>query len=179
MSRIGKQPIILPDGVTVTIEGTRVKVNGPKGVLERTMPPMVEVELDDRTVTVQRVDDSRQARAMHGLSRTLVNNMVVGVSEGYRKQLEIVGVGYRAQLRSPSEIELALGFSHPVIVKAPDGIGFEAPSPTRLVVQGVDKELVGQVAANIRKIRKPEPYKGKGVRYEGEKVVREVGKAGK
>ncbi|KJE77722.1 50S ribosomal protein L6 [Ferrimicrobium acidiphilum] len=179
MSRIGKQPIILPDGVTVTIEGTRVKVNGPKGVLERTMPPMVEVELDDRTVTVQRVDDSRQARAMHGLSRTLVNNMVVGVSEGYRKQLEIVGVGYRAQLRSPSEIELALGFSHPVIVKAPDGIGFEAPSPTRLVVQGVDKELVGQVAANIRKIRKPEPYKGKGVRYEGEKVVRKVGKAGK
>ncbi|WP_276939366.1 50S ribosomal protein L6 [Ferrimicrobium acidiphilum] len=179
MSRIGKQPIILPDGVTVTIEGTRVKVNGPKGVLERTMPPMVGVELDDRTVTVQRVDDSRQARAMHGLSRTLVNNMVVGVSEGYRKQLEIVGVGYRAQLRSPSEIELALGFSHPVIVKAPDGIGFEAPSPTRLVVQGVDKELVGQVAANIRKIRKPEPYKGKGVRYEGEKVVRKVGKAGK
>ncbi len=179
MSRIGKQPIILPDGVTVTIEGTRVKVNGPKGVIERTMPPMVEVELDDRTVTVQRVDDSRQARAMHGLSRTLVNNMVVGVSEGYRKQLEIVGVGYRAQLRSPSEIELALGFSHPVIVKAPDGIGFEAPSPTRLVVQGVDKELVGQVAANIRKIRKPEPYKGKGVRYEGEKVVRKVGKAGK
>jgi large subunit ribosomal protein L6 len=179
VSRIGKQPIILPDGVTVTIEGTRVKVNGPKGVLERTMPPMVEVELDDRTVTVQRVDDSRQARAMHGLSRTLVNNMVVGVSEGYRKQLEIVGVGYRAQLRSPSEIELALGFSHPVIVKAPDGIGFEAPSPTRLVVQGVDKELVGQVAANIRKIRKPEPYKGKGVRYEGEKVVRKVGKAGK
>ena len=179
MSRIGKQPIILPDGVTVTIEGTRVKVNGPKGVLERMMPPMVEVELDDRTVTVQRVDDSRQARAMHGLSRTLVNNMVVGVSEGYRKQLEIVGVGYRAQLRSPSEIELALGFSHPVIVKAPDGIGFEAPSPTRLVVQGVDKELVGQVAANIRKIRKPELYKGKGVRYEGEKVVRKVGKAGK
>jgi large subunit ribosomal protein L6 len=179
VSRIGKQPIILPDGVTVTIEGTRVKVNGPKGVLERTMPPMVEVELDDRTVTVQRVDDSRQARAMHGLSRTLVNNMVVGVSEGYHKQLEIVGVGYRAQLRSPSEIELALGFSHPVIVRAPDGIGFEAPSPTRLIIQGVDKELVGQVAANIRKIRKPEPYKGKGVRYEGEKVVRKVGKAGK
>jgi len=179
VSRIGKQPIVLPDGVTVTIEGTRVKVNGPKGVLERTMPPMVAVELDDRTVMVQRVDDSRQARAMHGLSRTLVNNMVVGVSEGYRKQLEIVGVGYRAQLRSPSEIELALGFSHPVIVKAPDGIGFEAPSPTRLIVQGVDKELVGQVAANIRKIRKPEPYKGKGVRYEGEKVVRKVGKAGK
>ena len=179
MSRIGKQPIILPDGVTVTIEGTRVKVNGPKGVLERTMPPMVEVELDDRTVTVQRVDDSRQARAMHGLSRTLVNNMVVGVSEGYRKQLEIVGVGYRAQLRSPSEIELALGFSHPVIVKAPDGIGFEAPSPTRLVVQGVDKELVGQVAANIRKIRKPEPYKGKGVRYAGETILRKAGKAAK
>jgi large subunit ribosomal protein L6 len=179
VSRIGKQPIVLPDGVTVTIEGTHVKVHGPKGVLERTMPPMVAVELDDRTVMVQRVDDSRQARAMHGLSRTLVNNMVVGVSEGYRKQLEIVGVGYRAQLRSPSEIELALGFSHPVIVKAPDGIGFEAPSPTRLIVQGVDKELVGQVAANIRKIRKPEPYKGKGVRYEGEKVVRKVGKAGK
>jgi large subunit ribosomal protein L6 len=179
VSRIGKQPIILPDGVTVTIDGTRVKVDGAKGVLERTMPPMVQVELDDRTVVVRRVDDSRQARAMHGLSRTLVNNMVVGVSEGYRKQLEIVGVGYRAQLRSPSEIELALGFSHPVIVKAPDGIGFEAPTPTRLIVQGVDKELVGQVAANIRKIRKPEPYKGKGVRYEGEKVVRKVGKAGK
>lgn len=179
MSRIGKQPIVLPDGVTVTIEGPRVKVDGPKGVLERTMPPMVDIELDDRTVTVKRVDDSRQARAMHGLSRTLVNNMVVGVSEGYRKQLEIVGVGYRAQLRSPSEIELALGFSHPVIVKAPEGIGFEAPLPTRLIVQGVDKELVGQVAANIRKIRKPEPYKGKGVRYEGEKVVRKVGKAGK
>ncbi|WP_298208845.1 50S ribosomal protein L6 [Ferrimicrobium sp.] len=179
MSRIGKQPIVLPDGVTITLEGTRVKVNGPKGTLEREMPPMVSVELNDRTVSVQRVDDSRQARAMHGLSRTLVNNMVVGVSEGYRKQLEIVGVGYRAQLRAPGEVELALGFSHPVIVKAPEGIGFEAPSPTRLVVQGVDKELVGQVAANIRKIRKPEPYKGKGVRYEGEKVVRKVGKAGK
>ncbi|MGC9154068.1 MAG: 50S ribosomal protein L6 [Ferrimicrobium sp.] len=179
MSRIGKQPIVLPDGVTITVEGTKVKVDGPKGTLEREMPPMVTVALDERTVNVGRVDDSRQARAMHGLSRTLVNNMVVGVSEGYRKQLEIVGVGYRAQLRSPAEVELALGFSHPVIVKAPEGIGFEAPTPTRLVVQGVDKELVGQVAANIRKIRKPEPYKGKGVRYEGEKVVRKVGKAGK
>lgn len=179
MSRIGKQPIVLPDGVNVTVDGGTVKVQGPKGTLQREMPPMVTVSLDDRVVTVNRVDDTRQARAMHGLSRTLVQNMVVGVSEGYRKQLEIVGVGYRAQLRSPSEVELALGFSHPVIVKAPEGIGFEAPVPTRLVVQGVDKELVGQVAANIRKIRKPEPYKGKGVRYEGEKVVRKVGKAGK
>ncbi|MEX6428516.1 MAG: 50S ribosomal protein L6 [Ferrimicrobium sp.] len=179
MSRIGKQPIVLPDGVDIAIDGSRVKVQGPRGQLERDLPPMVAVELDERTVNVTRVDDTRQARAMHGLSRTLVNNMVVGVSEGFRKQLEIVGVGYRAQLRSPGEVELALGFSHPVIVRAPEGIAFEAPSPTRLIVQGVDKELVGQVAANIRKIRKPEPYKGKGVRYEGERVVRKVGKAGK
>jgi large subunit ribosomal protein L6 len=143
------------------------------------LPEEVEVLVADGVVSVTRRDDSRRARAMHGLSRTLVANMVTGVSQGFQKQLEIVGVGYRAQARGPEELELALGFSHPVIVRAPSGIGFEVPVPTRVVVSGIDKELVGQVAANIRKIRKPEPYKGKGVRYQDERVLRKVGKAGK
>jgi large subunit ribosomal protein L6 len=179
MSRIGKQPIPLPAGVEVELHGQHVVARGPKGTLERTLPEEVEVVLADGVVTVMRRDDSRRARAMHGLSRTLVANMVTGVSQGFQKQLEIVGVGYRAQARGAEELELALGFSHPVIVKAPSGIGFEVPVPTRVVVSGIDKELVGQVAANIRKIRKPEPYKGKGVRYQGERVLTKVGKAGK
>jgi large subunit ribosomal protein L6 len=179
MSRIGKQPIPLPPGVEVEASGQQLVVRGPKGVLERTLPEEVEVLVADGVVSVTRRDDSRRARAMHGLSRTLVANMVTGVSQGFQKQLEIVGVGYRAQARGPEELELALGFSHPVIVRAPSGIGFEVPVPTRVVVSGIDKELVGQVAANIRKIRKPEPYKGKGVRYQDERVLRKVGKAGK
>jgi len=179
MSRIGKQPIPVPPGVEVEIRDQHVVVRGPKGVLERTLPDEVQVTLGEGVITVTRRDDSRRARAMHGLSRTLVANMVTGVSQGFQKQLEIVGVGYRAQARGAQELELALGFSHPVIVKAPSGIGFEVPVPTRVVVSGIDKELVGQVAANIRKIRKPEPYKGKGVRYQGERVLTKVGKAGK
>ncbi len=149
------------------------------GALSRVLPGEVTVVSDDGVLKVERKDDSRTARAMHGLSRTLVANMVTGVTAGFAKSLEIVGVGYRAQAKSPSQLELSLGFSHQVIVEAPAGIGFETPTPTRIVVKGIDKELVGQVAANIRKIRKPEPYKGKGVRYEGERVLRKVGKAGK
>lgn len=179
MSRIGKQPIVLPDGVEVVIEGQRVVVRGPKGQLERELPTEVRVELQDRTVVVSRVDDSRRARAMHGLSRTLVANMVEGVSRGYEKTLEIVGTGYRAQAKGSEELELALGFSHPVVVRAPAGIAFTTPTQQRVVVSGIDKELVGQVAANIRRIRKPEPYKGKGVRYAGERVLRKAGKAAK
>ena len=179
MSRIGKQPVAIPSGVSLSVDGNTVRVEGPRGRLEREFSNLVRIEVSDASISVTRIDDSRSARAMHGLSRTLVNNMVVGVSEGFTKQLEIVGVGYRAQAKSARELELSLGFSHPVLVKAPEGIGFETPSQTRVVVSGIDKELVGQVAANIRKIRKPEPYKGKGVRYEGERVLRKQGKAGK
>jgi large subunit ribosomal protein L6 len=179
MSRIGKQPIKIPAGVEVTIEGNLVQIKGPKGSLSRELAEQVKAVYRDGELIVERNDDSRLSRAMHGLSRTLLANMVTGVTEGYSKTLEIVGVGYRAQAKSGSELELALGFSHPVSVLAPEGISFVTPSPTRVVVSGIDKELVGQVAANIRSIRKPEPYKGKGVRYEGEKVLRKVGKAGK
>ena len=179
MSRIGKAPITLPSGVDVSVTGSNVSVKGPKGSLEREVPGAITVRQDGDVLVVERPDDERQNRALHGLVRSLVNNMVVGVTEGFRKELEIVGVGYRATARGPNALELALGFSHPVNITAPDGISFEVPSPTRIVVQGNDKEKVGQVAADIRKWRKPEPYKGKGVRYAGEHVVRKAGKAGK
>jgi large subunit ribosomal protein L6 len=179
MSRIGKAPIPVPSGVDVSVSGSNVTVNGPKGRLERTVPATITVRQEGETLLVERPNDERQNRALHGLVRSLVNNMVVGVTQGFRKELEIVGVGYRATAKGPSALELALGFSHPVNITAPDGVTFEVPSPTRIVVNGIDKEAVGQVAADIRAWRKPEPYKGKGVRYAGEHVQRKAGKAGK
>jgi large subunit ribosomal protein L6 len=175
MSRIGKQPIPLPDGVTVTIEPDRVAVKGPKGELSERIPRDIEVVQEDGELMVRRPTDRGEHRALHGLTRSLVANMVTGVTDGYAKTLEIQGVGYRAQKRGP-DLELALGFSHPVPIKAPEGIEFDVPAPTRIVVRGISKQLVGEVAANIRKRRPPEPYKGKGIRYEGEYVARKVGK---
>jgi large subunit ribosomal protein L6 len=159
-------------------EGT-VTVNGPGGMLSRSLPGEITIRQEDSTLLVERPNDERHNRALHGLTRSLVNNMVLGVTTGFTKDLEIVGVGYRATAKGPGQLELALGFSHPVVVDAPDGVTFEVPQPTRITVRGIDKELVGQVAANIRKIRKPEPYKGKGVRYAGERVIRKAGKAAK
>jgi large subunit ribosomal protein L6 len=179
MSRIGRKPIPIPAGVEVTLDGTHVTVTGPKGTLQRDLVPDITVSREGDELVVTRPSDERQHRALHGLTRSLVSNMVVGVSDGFAKDLEIVGVGYRATAQGPNRLELALGFSHPVHVDAPDGITFEVPAPTRITVRGSDKELVGQVAANIRKIRKPEPYKGKGVRYAGERILRKAGKAGK
>jgi large subunit ribosomal protein L6 len=179
MSRIGRKPIPIPSGVDVRLDGPHVVVTGPKGTLERQLVPEITVSREGDTLVVTRPSDERQHRALHGLTRTLVANMVTGVSDGFARELEIVGVGYRAAAQGPTRLELALGFSHPVHVEAPEGITFEVPSPTRITVRGSDKELVGQVAANIRKIRKPEPYKGKGVRYAGERVQRKAGKAGK
>jgi large subunit ribosomal protein L6 len=179
MSRIGRSPIPVPPGVEITLGDQRVTVTGPKGTLARPVPGEITVRREDSTLLVERPNDERQNRSLHGLTRSLVNNMVVGVTDGFNKDLEIVGVGYRAIARGPNQIELALGFSHPVFVDAPDGVTFEVPAPTRITVRGIDKELVGQVAANIRKIRKPEPYKGKGVRYAGERVIRKAGKAAK
>ena len=179
MSRIGKAPIPVPSGVDVSVSGSNVTVNGPKGRLERTVPAVITVRQEGDTLLVERPNDERQNRALHGLVRSLVNNMVVGVTEGFRKELEIVGVGYRATAKGPNALELALGFSHPVNVTAPDGVTFEVPSPTRIVVSGIDKEAVGQVAADIRAWRKPAPYKRKGDRYAGEHVQRKAGKAGK
>ncbi len=179
MSRVGKAPIPVPKGVEISIAGSHVTVKGPKGTLERDLPGEITVREEEGQLLVERPNDERQNRALHGLVRTLVNNMVVGVSEGYRKELEIIGVGYRATAKGDNALELALGFSHPVSVQAPAGITFEVPAPTQIAVIGTDKEAVGQVAANIRAIRKPEPYKGKGVRYRGEHVVRKAGKAGK
>ena len=179
MSRIGKAPIAVPGGVDVTIASGRVTVKGPKGQLERDLPPTITVRQDGDVLLVERPDDERQNRALHGLVRSLVNNMVLGVTQGFTKELEIVGVGYRANAQGPNAMVLALGFSHPVNITAPDGITFEVPAPTRIVVSGIDKEQVGQVAANIRAWRKPEPYKGKGVRYAGEIVRRKAGKTGK
>ena len=179
MSRIGKAPIPVPSGVDVTVGAGRVTVKGPKGTLERDLPGAITVRQDGDTLLVERPDDERQNRAMHGLVRSLVNNMVVGVHSEFVKELEIIGVGYRAAAQGPSKLELALGFSHPVHVDAPEGITFEVPTPNRIVVRGIDKETVGQVAANIRKIRKHEPYKGKGVRYLGEHVAKKAGKTGK
>jgi large subunit ribosomal protein L6 len=161
------------------MDGPTVTVAGPQGRLSRAVPDPITVRQEDSTLLVERPDDERQNRALHGLTRSLIANMVTGVTAGYAKELEIVGVGYRATARGPSALELALGFSHPVLVDAPDGVTFEVPVPTRIVVRGIDKEKVGQVAANIRKLRKPEPYKGKGVRYAGERVLRKAGKAAK
>jgi large subunit ribosomal protein L6 len=179
MSRVGKAPIPMPKGVEISISGAHITVKGPKGTLERDIPGEITVREDEGQLLVERPNDERQNRALHGLVRSLVNNMVIGVSEGYRKELEIIGVGYRAIPKGDTALELALGFSHPVNVQAPAGITFEVATPTQIAVIGTDKETVGQVAANIRAIRKPEPYKGKGVRYRGEHVVRKAGKAGK
>jgi large subunit ribosomal protein L6 len=178
MSRVGNKPVELPDGVDVTIDGQAVTVKGSKGELNRSFHERIGFDMDNGTVTVTRPDDSRESRALHGLSRALLANMVIGVSDGYRKELEIQGVGYRASLKG-QDIELLVGFSHPVTVEAPEGVTFEVPEPTRILVSGIDKEQVGQVAANIRKVRPPEPYKGKGIRYVGEYVRRKAGKAGK
>jgi large subunit ribosomal protein L6 len=175
MSRIGRKPISVPAGVTVAIEPESVRVNGPKGELVERIHRDITVELSDDILTVTRPTDRGEHRAMHGLYRSLVANMVIGVTEGYAKNLEIQGVGYRAALKG-RDLELALGYSHPVSIKAPDGIEFEVPQPTRVIVRGIDKQLVGEIAANIRKQRPPEPYKGKGIRYEGEYVARKVGK---
>ncbi|HEX7135333.1 MAG TPA: 50S ribosomal protein L6 [Iamia sp.] len=178
MSRVGKSPIPVPSGVDVTVNGADVTVKGPKGTLSRTVPGAIAVRQDGDTLLVERPDDERKTRALHGLVRSLVNNMVVGVSQEFSKELEIIGTGYRAALQGTT-LDLSLGFSHPVKVNAPDGITFEVPVPTRIVVRGIDKEQVGQVAADIRAIRKPEPYKGKGVRYLGEHVARKAGKTAK
>jgi large subunit ribosomal protein L6 len=180
MSRIGKLPITVPSGVDVTIDGQTVTVKGPKGELTHTVAEPIRVARDeDGTLAVTRPDDLRKSKELHGLSRTLVSNMVTGVTNGYEKKLEIVGVGYRVQAKGPTTLEFALGYSHPITVNAPDGVTFTVETPTRFSVQGIDKQSVGEVAANIRKLRKPEPYKGKGVRYAGEQVRRKVGKAGK
>lgn len=179
MSRVGKEPIPIPSGVEVTIDGGHVAVKGPKGELERETPTQIVISRTGDELIVSRPDDERQNRALHGLVRSLVNNMVVGVSDGFSRDLEIVGVGYRATAQGPNRLELQVGFSHPVRVEAPDGITFEVPQPTRITVRGCDKQLVGQVAADIRKVRKPEPYKGKGIRYAGERVLRKAGKSAK
>lgn len=179
MSRIGKSPIAIPSGVEVTIAQGNVTVKGSKGTLSRPIPGGIIVRKEESIIFVERPNDERDNRALHGLTRTLVANMVEGVTTGFVKELEIVGVGYRAEPQGDNKLRLALGFSHPVLIDAPEGITFEVPVPTRVIVKGINKEVVGQVAANIRSIRKPEPYKGKGVRYVGERVIRKAGKAGK
>jgi large subunit ribosomal protein L6 len=178
MSRIGRMPITVPSGVTVSIDGQDVTVKGPKGELSLTVSEPIMVEQTDGTLTVNRPDDERTNRQLHGLTRSLVYNMVVGVTDGYSKTLEVVGTGYRVQAKG-NGLELALGFSHPVNVEAPAGINFQVETPTRFQISGIDKQLVGEVAANIRKLRKPEPYKGKGVKYADEVIRRKAGKAGK
>lgn len=179
MSRIGQQPVTVPSGVDVTIAGSTITVKGPKGTLNRDIPFGVSLSREADTIVVSRDNDERDARARHGLVRTLIANMVHGVTEGYTKELDIIGVGFRAEAQGANKLRLALGFSHPVMVDAPAGITFEVPVQTRIIIKGPDKEVVGQVAANIREIRKPEPYKGKGVRYVDEKVLRKAGKTGK
>jgi len=178
MSRIGRMPVTIPSGVDVTISGREVTVSGPRGRLSLEVAEPIEVSQNDGVITVTRPNDEGNVRALHGLSRSLVANMVTGVTEGYRKTLEIVGVGYRVQARGDN-LEFSLGFSHPVTVSPPEGITLRVETPTRLVVEGIDKQQVGEVAANIRKLRKPDPYKGKGLRYSGEHIRRKVGKAGK
>ena len=178
MSRIGRLPILVPAGDDVTLVGRTITVKGPKGTLTRELPPRIEVEREGDTILVTRPTENKLDKSLHGLTRTLVNNMVVGVTTGYRKGLEIIGVGYRAQ-KVGNNLQLALGYSHPVEIEPPEGITFELETPLKLAVVGIDKELVGQVAARVRATRKPEPYKGKGVRYAGEKVRRKAGKAGK
>jgi len=177
MSRVGKSPISLPGGVDVTVTGSSVEVRGAKGSLTQAIDPSIAVSVDDGTVTLSRDNDERSTRALHGLYRSLINNMVIGVSEGYIKELTAVGVGYRAALKG-NNLELQVGFSHPVSIEAPDGITFEVPEPTKIIVTGIDKQKVGQVAADIRSVRPPEPYKGKGIRYKDEQVRRKAGKAG-
>ena len=179
MSRVGKNPIPVPDGVDVAIDGARVTVTGKRGTLEHSLPDVISARIVDGFVVVERADEQRNTKALHGLSRSLLANMVAGVSEGYRKELEIVGVGYRAIAQGNTKIELQLGFSHPVHVEAPDGVSFEVPNQTSIHVLGIDKQAVGQVAADIRSIRKPEPYRGKGIRYAGERIIRKAGKAAK
>jgi large subunit ribosomal protein L6 len=179
MSRIGKAPIAVPSGVDVAIANGTVTVKGPKGSLQRPIPGAISVRQEEASLIVERPNDERMNRALHGLTRTLVNNMVLGVTQGFQKELEIIGVGYRAEAVSPTTLRLNLGFSHPVLMEAPEGITFEVPVQTRVIVKGIDKEVVGQMAANIRAVRKPEPYKGKGVRYQGERVLRKAGKTGK
>ena len=179
MSRIGKMPVVIPSGVDVTLEGRRVSVKGPKGELAHTVAEPITVEREDGSLVVRRPDDERRSKALHGLSRSLIANMVTGVTSGYEKKLEIVGVGYRVLAKGPAQIELNVGYSHPVVYDAPDGVTFTVESPTKLTVSGIDKQMVGEVAANIRKVRRPEPYKGKGIRYSGEHIRRKVGKAGK
>jgi large subunit ribosomal protein L6 len=178
MSRIGRLPITVPAGVEVKVDGNVVSVKGAKGELSHTLASPITVSLEESTLTVARPNDERESRSLHGLTRTLINNMIIGVTEGYKKDLEIVGTGYRVQAKG-SDLEFALGFSHPVTVNAPDGITFAVEGPTKLSVSGINKQQVGEVAANIRKLRKPDPYKGKGVRYAGEQIRRKVGKAGK
>lgn len=179
MSRIGKQPIPVPAGVDVTIDGQKLSVKGPKGALELSVAEPIRVSRnDDGALLVTRPNDERRSRELHGLSRTLVSNLVTGVTQGYTTKMEIFGVGYRVQLRG-SNLEFALGYSHPVVVEAPEGITFTVESPTRFSVSGIDKQKVGQTTANIRRLRRPDPYKGKGVRYEGEQIRRKVGKTGK
>jgi len=177
VSRIGNNPIELPSGVEVKVNGDVVEVKGPKGSLTQTLRGPITLSIEDQTVSVLRANDERNSRALHGLTRALVNNMVIGVSEGYKRELTAVGVGYRAALKG-TQLELQVGFSHPVAIDAPDGITFEVPEPTKIVVSGIDKQQVGQVAADIRAVRPPEPYKGKGIRYSDEKVRRKAGKAG-
>jgi large subunit ribosomal protein L6 len=179
MSRIGKLPITVPSGVEVTIDGQAVTVKGPKGTLNQQIAEPISVQRDeDGAILVKRPDDERRNRSLHGLSRSLVNNMVVGVSQGYQKDLEIHGVGYRVQLKG-ANLEFALGYSHPIVIEPPEGIEFAVDGPTKLSVKGIDKQLVGEIAARIRKLRRPDPYKGKGVRYAGESIRRKVGKTGK
>lgn len=177
MSRIGNQPIAIPSGVDITLDGHTLTVKGPKGTLSHKLPESMQVEVAADEVKVTRPSDDKEHKSLHGLTRSLINNMVIGVTEGYSKTLEIVGVGYRAAMKGKN-LNLTLGFSHPVIMEPPAGIEFETPEPTKIIVKGADKEVVGQVAAEIRDWRKPEPYKGKGVRYEGEHVRRKAGKTG-
>ena len=177
MSRIGRKPVPVPNGVTVTVNGPAITVKGPRGELSRKLHPDMQVKVENGTVTVERPSDEDRHRALHGLTRSLIANMVEGVTQGYKKQLEIIGVGYKAEVK-PFGLQLALGYSHPVEYRAPAGIKLTAPQPTAVVIEGADKEKVGQVAAEIRALRKPEPYKGKGVKYQGEQIRRKAGKAG-
>ena len=179
MSRVGKAPITIPDGLSVEISDDMIKVSGKQGELTQQIPEGIDIQVEDSVITVERAGDSRQQRSLHGLARALVNNMVEGVSNGFMKELNIVGVGYRAQAKGTNALELALGFSHPVQVEAPEGVTFDVPEPTIIKVSGIDKQLVGQVAADIRALKKPEPYKGKGIRYVDEYVIRKAGKAAK
>ena len=177
MSRIGKTPISIPTSVEIAIDGANIEVKGPKGSLNLVLSEGISLMQEDESLVVHRENDERQSKALHGLMRSLINNMIIGVTEGYSKQLELVGVGYRVQAKGKTNLEFQLGFSHPVNVSAPDGIEFDVPSPTELNISGIDKQMVGQVAADIRALKKPEPYKGKGIRYAGEHIIRKAGKA--